>query len=333
MLSLKGKKVLYIGQSFFGYEKEIKLMLESEGASVDFYNERPSSTFLTKAYIRLKLQSLIYLKIQNYYNSILAAIKDVEYDYVFVVKIETIDVRILKQLKKSQVGAEFILYMWDSLKNYKQNDKILDLFDRAYTFDSYDVSQYLNLKFLPLFYIPKYERVDDVKVKYDLCFIGSGHSDRYEVVNKLFKIASELNLTKYTFFFLQSKIIFIFRKLFDKRLQEAKINEFSFDSLSQDEIIQKMLESKVVLDIEHPGQIGLTMRTIEMIGLKKKLITTNTSIKEYDFYNKNNIYVVDRKNLELDVEFFTLPYEELKVDIYNKYSLKNWVQTIFKQEH
>jgi len=329
MPSLKGKKVLYIGQRFFGYEKEIKLMLEREGASVDYYNERPSSTFLTKAYIRLKLQSLIYLKIQNYYNDILETIKDIEFDYVFIVKIETIDEKILKSLKKSQPNAKFILYMWDSLKNYKQNNKILDLFDRAYTFDSNDVKSYSNLTFLPLFYIAKYQNSEEYKIKNDLCFIGSGHSDRYLVVKKLFKIASSLNLSQYTFFFLQSKIIFIFRKIFDKRMRDAKMEEFSFTSLSQEEIIQTMLESRAIVDIEHPGQIGLTMRTIEMIGLKKKLITTNRSIKEYDFYNENNIYIINRNNLKLDKAFFDLPYQELDDAIYKKYSLQNWIQTIF----
>ena len=39
-----------------------------------------------------------------------------------------------------------------------------------------------------------------------------------------------------------------------------------------------------------------------MIGLKKKLITTNKDIVNYDFYNSNNIMVVDRANFQIDTE-------------------------------
>ena len=89
------------------------------------------------------------------------------------------------------------------------------------------------------------------------------------------------------------------------------------------------INEKCVIDIESPTQNGLTMRTIEMIGLKKKLITTNKDIVNYDFYNPNNILVCDRDNFKIDKSFIETPYEELAKEIYEKYSLKGWLLQIF----
>ena len=86
--------------------------------------------------------------------------------------------------------------------------------------------------------------------------------------------------------------------------------------------------SKVILDIQHPAQTGLTMRTIEMIGLKKKIITTNQDIVHYDFYRPENIQVIDRKNAIIDKTFFDKEYVEISRSIYEKYSIRNWVLEI-----
>ena len=329
MFSLKNKKILYIGQNFFGYEKEIKLMMESMGAHVDYYNERPNDNFLTKVLIRLRLKIIINVIINKYYSDLLLEIKNTRYDYVLILKIETIDEKILKKLKENQSDAEFILYMWDSIKNYRNNEKILPYFDKAFSFDRSDSCLYKGLKFLPLFYIPAYENNVDNKIKYDLCFVGSAHSDRYQIVKKISQISNNLNLNMYVFLFLQSKAYYLFRKVFDKRMWQARKDDFSFIPLSQEKILELISQSNVIIDIEHPGQTGLTMRTMEMLGSKKKLITTNKSISEYDFYNENNICIIDRDEIKIKKSFFDTPYVSIDAKIYEKYSLHNWIKSIF----
>ena len=331
MEPLKGKKILYIGVSTFNYEKEIKAGLERLGASVDYFDERPANDFWTKVFLRLKLKKLIQSKIDTYYSEIFKKTKNIQYDYVFIIKLETIDNNILEQLKSKQKNAIFILYLWDSIKNYKGKEKLLPYFDRAFSFDSSDTREFNSLKFLPLFYIPSYAKTNDVESinYYDLCFIGTGHSDRYKVVKEIKKEAAKINLTTYSFFYLQSKLIFWFRKFFDRGMRVAQFSDFSFTSLNQQQVFNKIKQSKIIIDIEHQGQVGLTMRTIEMIGSKKKLLTTNQSIKDYDFYNENNICVVDRGKPTLDINFFQTPYLELDNDIYEKYSLSSWLKNIF----
>jgi len=99
--------------------------------------------------------------------------------------------------------------------------------------------------------------------------------------------------------------------------------------MNKEEILNIISKSKTVLDIQHPDQSGLTMRTIEMLGAKRKLITTNSNIRNYDFYRKKNIYIIDRDNPKLDKSFFQSNYKNLSKDVYQKYSLENWLKTIF----
>lgn len=68
-----------------------------------------------------------------------------------------------------------------------------------------------------------------------------------------------------------------------------------------------------------------------MFGCKRKLVTTNSDIKNYDFYNENNILIYS-ESIDLDSPFFKNEYEELPDEIYEKYSLKNWLITMIGKE-
>ncbi len=40
---------------------------------------------------------------------------------------------------------------------------------------------------------------------------------------------------------------------------------------------------------------------MRLLGAKRKMVTTNTNIKKYDFYNENNIFILENNNLD-DIE-------------------------------
>ena len=110
-----------------------------------------------------------------------------------------------------------------------------------------------------------------------------------------------------------------------KEFRGTEESTFRFDKMSAVDIANIVDNTKIVLDIQHPKQTGLTMRTIEMIGMNKKLITTNESIKKYDFYNPGNVMVIDRDKVVIPYDFLDSAYIPLPKDIYEKYSLKSWI--------
>lgn len=327
--NLKNKKVLFFSVKTFDLEREIVGKLKSYGASVDYYDERPSNTIFVKGLIRLK-KNLYKTKIKKYYEQILYEIKDNHYDYLFVNRGEVIPHIFLEEFRKKQKKCFCIFYTWDSIKNNKNPLKILKYFDKKISFDYQDAKKY-NLKFRPLFFLDHYKRIkkNKNKINYDLLFIGTAHSDRYLLVKEITKWCSKHRLKFFTYIYSQSVFVFLFKKIFDNSFKKFKLSKMSFKSLQKSDIIKLYNCSNVVLDINHPNQSGLTMRTFECIGAKRKMITTNHEIKNYPFYNPNNVFVLNRDTVIIDYEFFNSNYQDVDSDLYEKLSIGGWIYSIF----
>jgi hypothetical protein len=59
------------------------------------------------------------------------------------------------------------------------------------------------------------------------------------------------------------------------------------------------------------------------------MITTNSDIKNYSFYNPNNIYILDRKDVIIDKKFFNSEYQDIDFSTYNEFSIAGWIYSIF----
>ena len=333
-MNLNGKTVLLLAPNFFGYELEIKKELENLGAKVVYFDERPKNDFFTKVFIRLNLKYFISKKIKEYYQDIEKKIVNIKFDYIFLLNVETVPLNFIDKIKNNSSNTKILTYFWDSMNNRKQSLEYLNYSDRFFSFDSNDINLNKDIKFLPLFYINDYKNIaiNKNELIYDISFIGTVHSDRYTIIKKIEEQAKEFNLKTYFYFYSPSKILFFFQKLFKKDFQIIKWNDVSFKSLSKLDVLNVIGKSKSIIDIQHPLQTGLTMRTIEIIGAKKKLFTTNKDVENYDFYNNNNILIINRNEPKLDIDFFKKDYEEIDEAIYEKYCLNSWLKTIFKDD-
>lgn len=328
MLSLTGKSVLLFCPRFFCYEQEIKKTLEQMGCQVVWYDDRPANDFMSKALIRLD-KNVLSRKIKGYYNKVLDEVSSRDFDYIFFVNPEAISNSIMNEFKVKFSTAKFLLYMWDSFRNRKQNLELLPFFDKMFTFDPQDAKKY-NLIHRPLFYIDTYSNSlnGNLNQAYDLLFIGTAHSDRYLFVKELI---SGLNRKIKLYFFLSSKLLFFSKLLFDRDFKRVKFRDISFKSLSHSDISKLMANSKVILDINHPEQIGLTMRTFETMGANRKLITTNEDVLSYDFYDPANILLVNRNKPIIDEDFFQTSFVTPSKDLLFKYNIKGWATEIFSE--
>ena len=331
-MNLSGKTVLLLAPKFFGYELEIKKELENLGAKVIYFDERPKNDFFTKVFIRLNLKSFISKKIDDYYKNIIQEIKDESIDYLFLVDVETVPLKFIEKTILMNPKLKVLTYFWDSVKNRKKSLEYLAYSNKFFSFDLKDAEADIRIEFLPLFYIDDYKNIANIEneLVYDISFIGTVHSDRYKIIKKIEEQVKELNLKTYFYFYSPSKILFFFQKLFKKDFKYIKWKDVSFKSLSKSDVIDIIKQSKTIIDIQHPFQTGLTMRTIEMFGAKKKLFTTNKDIENYDFYNRSNIFIINRNEPKLDFDFFKKDYEEIDKTIYEKYSLNSWLKIIFK---
>ena len=107
-------------------------------------------------------------------------------------------------------------------------------------------------------------------------------------------------------------------------------NDITFFSkpIKYETILTEISNTDCILDIVQEGQTGLTWRPFEALFFNKKLITTNKLIVEFDFYNKNNILVLDNNYDEI-VPFLKLPYVKIDEKIKERYKLEYWIANFF----
>ena len=322
-----GKKILFIAPAFFGYEREIKERLEQLGAHVDYHDDRPSTRAWSKFAIRV-MPSTQQKAIHRYF-SVLLDNNHGNYDYVFIIKMECMPADILQALRQKNANAKFIYYSYDSVKNNGNFLQSVSQFDSAFTFDDQDAQAIPGIRLRPLFFLNEYRDLPRNESAYAVSFIGTAHSDRYALVKKISAALPASDKPNFFFLFIPSMAIYRLKRIFVPAFQKSKVSEFSFTPMNKAQVMAAIAKSQVILDFQHPNQIGLTMRTIEMIGARKKLITTNQNVKKYDFYRPENIAVIDRDNPQIDPAFLTLPYVDLPEDLYNKYSIDGWLNDVF----
>lgn len=327
-MNLGGKKILFLSPNFFGYEKAIQKRLEELGGKVDFYNERPSDSALSKGIIRVK-SSFYQRKINRYYRRILEEIKAEQYDFLLLIKGESIPLFFLEKFRNANPKSLMIFYSYDAVSECPKARKLYPYFNQNFTFEPSDAQKY-NLHFRPLFFLEEYVN-SSVKypLKYHISFVGSAHTDRYLVGEKARKEAERLNLASFFYYYAPGKLVFKLKKFFDKNLQKFDDKKLSFKKLSHSEIRDIYENSFAVLDVNKPFQAGLTMRTFEALASGKKLITTNSDVKNYPFYSEDNIYILDREHISLKPEFFEKPFRNLEQAVFEKMSLDSWIECLF----
>ncbi|GAM59553.1 eps11J [Vibrio ishigakensis] len=315
----------------FRLRKNIQNEIEDLGITVSYFDERPSNSTVTKGLIRLGLSFAINNKIDAYYRKILLD----NFDYLLIINPEAVPFWFIKEFKRVNPRSQVIIYTWDSFGNKSKNAKYINLVDRFYSFDNHDSSIDSRIIFLPLFYASDFGEVGKKVTndyKYNACFVGTLHSSRYNYVNavesELKKHSGKINLFK--FFYFQSKVVLYLKYLFSNEFSDVPVKDVSFSKLSRNEVVSVISDSRIVIDLEHKKQKGLTMRTIEALGAKRKLITTNKEIIHYDFYSEDNILVVDRNDVNIPHRFLLGNFKEISDDIYTKYSISSWVKKVLE---
>ena len=316
-------RILFISPKFFGYEILIKESFTKLGYKVDWYPHIHSSSKIIKILYRI-FKSLM----QYYYYIFLLDNVDSNQDYakIVIIKGEGVGERALRFLKSSFPDATLIFYNWDSFRNNCLSDLQLKMYDRIKSFDSADCKLMKDVKHLPLFYCDEINKYSVTEHEFLFFFVGTLHSDRYQKIKEIIQNSDKL-IANFIYIYYPSRLLFYINKFLARFPKELSISEVKFEGLSRENVIYYLSMSTCVIDFVHPSQSGLTIRSIEALGMRKKLITDNCAIVKYDFYNDSNIYVLglSKGNIE---EFLLKPYIDLHESIYAKYELRNWVMNL-----
>lgn len=334
IMNLKNKKVLMFAPRFFDYENKIKAEIEKQGAIVHLYDERNTPSSIEKILYR-KAPVLLTERTNHFYQNVCETEVKFSPDYILFVNPETVNRQSIELIRRSFPNSKLLLYMWDSCKN-KKVKHLFPWFDKSFSFDKNDCSKY-GLQFRPLFYVSEFsekptENVSEGKSEsgqYAVSFVGTIHSDRAKILSNIKAFCDQNNLPYYMYLYVPGSLLLCLRKIIDKYLRNFDKAYVHTRPIAKGVVASVLSNSNYIIDINHPKQTGLTMRTIETVGIKRKIVTTNTEVKEYDFYNPVNQVVIDRNKVKLPLESMGTPYVDIPEEIYRKYSLHSWVQDIF----
>lgn len=327
--SAQKPRVLMFCVSFFGYEKRIAQALQDSGYEVDLFDERPGNGFIDKVCVRKNIK--IYRGvIRRYVQDIIEKQKEKKYDYVFVVKGEAIGEKEIAILRQAYPNAKFVLYLWDSVRNIPDCEKRMPCYDRVLTFDSSDAEKY-GITFLPIPYGKEHVQHSTADhYEYDVAFIGTAHSIRPRVVKQVEEICRKNGRKCFTYFYSPHILVYFLNRLTNPNYRWIKRSDVHFESLSTEETCRIFNLSKCILDVEHPRQSGTTTRPVEMLPMRKKIISTNVHVKDFLFYNENNFCIIDRDNPQIDERFWDLPYVDVAQEVIDRYSPEQFVRTLME---
>ena len=232
-------------------------------------------------------------------------------DFILVIRPDKLEKELLLFLKgKTQ---KLISYYFDSISTFPDKAKLISCFDIVYSFEKADVKNY-NLKFITNF-IPCDDKIEKCEGKG--VFNISSKDSRLCVLQK---IAEHLKTHKFPFKFI----------IRSEKLIPLDNIEVTQHYMGLDKTKKYIQEASILLDIQKEEQEGLTFRVFEVLQFKKKMITTNSDIKNYDFYHPDNILIIDKKNPVINEDFLQTPYKILPDSIIDKYRRKAWIELVFE---
>ena len=236
-------------------------------------------------------------------------------DYVLVIRPDAFPIPVIQELKKKT--KKLIAYQWDGIEKFPEVKKYFGLFDSFFCFDSKDENK--NLKQITNFYFdcipPVYKEFNTQKPK--LYFVGVYWENREEKIDRFIQEVTKIEV--------EFSITIQYYHKSDIKNPEIK---YVKDRITFLENLKNVEESDVLLDFVDPVHNGLSIRFFEGLFYKKKVITDNKTVKSYDFYHPNNIFVLENDNYNLIENFLTLPYYEVNNEIVKKYGFTNWIKQI-----
>lgn len=328
VMDLKNKNILIITPFFFEYHERIRTALTDRGANVDLVDDKPSHTVFARTMMRLDVP-LYHAAINRYYDKVMASLRP-DYDFILFIKCEVPTIEVLKKFRKKYPYAQQLLYLWDSVANIKHITAKFAYFNRIFSFDPGDVSRYSFLEYAYWGYTKEFDRVEEEAPVWDICFVGTLHSVRPAVLEAVKSQCQSMGLNFYQFVYLPHPLVFWYNKLFNPLFRDIPKNQVHFKPLSVKETIDIYRKSKAVLEVENVHQSGATTRLGEMLGMRKKIITT-FNCRDADFYRPENQLVIDPDDLHLKKDFFTVPYVSIPEEVRAQYSFEHFIDTVFSE--
>lgn len=233
-----------------------------------------------------------------------------QYDSVIAVAYKS-TWRLFKILKRKYPNIRRIMYWWDPIQKTISPNEVEDDTCEKWTFCKKDASRF-GILYNPTF-MPVSGKIGKEE-EYDIVFVGSGHGKLYEnrekILESLLEKCEKWRLkTSFHLWKGQNK---------EKCFSMKKV-------MNEQEYYDLVSKSKAILDIIEPSAAWMTLRPLEALYFKKKLITNNIDIIDEPLYDAENVFILGKNDIEYLPQFMSTPLKELNKDVYDYYTFEAWL--------
>jgi hypothetical protein len=285
--------VAIVGPAFFGYLNRIAGLMTNRGIPTRFYDEFPSNGIFTKIILRYSPLAVRQLATREYHEQITAEIIRSGATHVLFGTIEMFPHACIRRLQAH--GIVMSRYAWDSVRN-KPYARTLDPYMLAVaSFDPGDCDRE-GYTYVPLYSsAPTVAPTDGCDI--DFLYCATFHSNRPFVIAKIIEESLRSDWKLELMLFFHSKKLWHLRYLFNPAVWHMG-GLITTTPFSLDEIADRTARSRVVIDIHHGGQSGLTMRTFEALSLGAIVLTTNAAAPQgLPSQLRDRVVVLDHDNV------------------------------------
>lgn len=267
------ERLAIVGPSFFNYLEEMAQAISSSGVDCHYFDERPSNSVFGKAAIRFDRFGLTDNWTEKHVAKILKQIVSLGSTHVLLVSTEVIKPNHIEYLKSK--GIQVFIYLWDSLRNKPKLECLLPMASAVASFDVLDCEKY---GFAPINLYSSVETIasdrDLVTKEFDLYYCTTMHSNRPELVRRVLGVCGKRHWSAKLQLFFHKRWLWVLKNLSRPKTLPL-VSRITSKPFKKNDIYSATRMSKVVLDVQHPSQSGLTMRTFEALSLGAVVLTTN----------------------------------------------------------
>ncbi|MCW0522427.1 hypothetical protein [Riemerella anatipestifer] len=238
-------------------------------------------------------------------------------DYSLIIRPDLFSKKVLQKIKEKSSFS--VGYQWDGMGRFPLASTRISYFDKFYVFDKEDTKRFPNTYYTTNFYFDYISQ--QVDIKQDVFFIGTLMKDRMEMLVKLSEWLKSFGLSL--------NMTVVCRS--ENKIKPYKNTSIRFQKTGRsfENSMLESMASNILIDVENTIHKGLSFRCFEAVGFSKKLITNNRLVKNYDFYDENNIFVVESGCSQVDFEQFINKSYKSQHDIASKYSFSYWFSKLF----
>lgn len=217
-------------------------------------------------------------------------------------------------------NIRIIVYYWNCVALDVSPKKFNRKYCELWSFDSEDCRRY-QMNFNSACMLNNYRDSSQLPIKNDVCFLGKD-KNRLRSILEIKKVLQEQEL-KCEFHIIASK---------GRKTRGKDREQLEKRSISYNDYIEIVKSSRAILDFNVPEQSGISQRPFEALHFRKKLITNNRYIQEYDFYDKNNVFILGVDDIAEVKTFLNSPSVNISKKIEDRYYVASWIER-FKKDN